>query len=101
MAEEKKESFVSVTEDDLQRLVDGGTSEAAKKATAHWLRVVTAFRQEQGDKICFATCSAVQRLSVQILRWNAAEGRRRIPKKQLPLCASSYTTLPLSYPTII
>ena len=49
---------MSVTEDDLQRLVDGGTSEAAKKATAHWLRVVAAFRQGQGDKICFATCSA-------------------------------------------
>ena len=58
MAEEKKECFVSVTEDDLQSLVDGGTSEATKKASAHWLRVVTAFRQEQGDKIRFATCSA-------------------------------------------
>ena len=58
MAEGTKKRFVSVTEDDLQSLVDGGTSEATKKATAHQLRVVTAFRQEQGDKICFATCSA-------------------------------------------
>ena len=58
MAEEQEERFVSVTEDDWQSLVDGGTSEATKKATARWLWVVTAFRQEQGDKICFAMCSA-------------------------------------------
>ena len=58
MTEQKKERFVSVTEDDLQSLIDGGTSEATKKATAHRLRVDTAFLQEQGDNICIASCSA-------------------------------------------
>ena len=47
MAEERKERFLSVSEDVLQSLVDGGTSEATKKATARRLRVDTAFHKNR------------------------------------------------------
>ena len=42
-------------------------------------------RTGRQNLFCHVFGRRVQRLSVQILRRNAAEGRRRIPKKQLPL----------------
>ena len=49
--------FKAVEESDLKALVNGASSEATKRATSYWLRVVTAYREEKSDPIVFATCT--------------------------------------------
>ena len=39
--------FKAVEESDLKALVNGASSEATKRATSYWLRVVTAYREKK------------------------------------------------------
>ena len=54
---ESKPRFKSVDASDLRAFVDGSSSDATKKATSYWLKVVTAYREEQNDRIAFGTCT--------------------------------------------
>ena len=50
--------FGEISYGELARLIAEGTNQNTCKATATWLRTVTAFRNEKKLDISFATCSA-------------------------------------------
>lgn len=52
------ERFLSVSNEDIEKLVEDAKNVNTARATSVWLRAVTEFREEKGSNISFALCSA-------------------------------------------